>query len=120
MTEEERRQAKIEEETSYELMLKQQQLFLQWQLEMQSKVSCHEWSSNSELFKRVTKTSQHLICLVATLEPVLYRPLGLFEFGTPQHLLYYFKAVAKKFTSNCIVSVTCKYFREFPKLRKSG
>ncbi len=39
MTEEERRQAKIEEETSYELMLKQQQLFLQWQLEMQSKVS---------------------------------------------------------------------------------
>jgi hypothetical protein len=39
MDEESRRQAKIEEETSYELMLKQQQLFLQWQLEMQSKVS---------------------------------------------------------------------------------
>ncbi len=46
MTDEERRQAKIEEETSYELMLKQQQLFLQWQLEMQSKVSCHQRSRN--------------------------------------------------------------------------
>ena len=41
MDEESRRQAKIEEETSYELMLKQQQLFLQWQLEMQSKVSSY-------------------------------------------------------------------------------
>jgi hypothetical protein len=30
--------ARRQEETSYELMLKQQQLFLQWQLEMQSKV----------------------------------------------------------------------------------
>ena len=39
MDEESMRRAKIEEETSYELMLKQQQLFLQWQLEMQSKVN---------------------------------------------------------------------------------